>query len=157
MVVKRFKTLPSRKTYTQVSQTPCSCAQEQNGFTIFPSTYRIFQQMSTFAWMCQYSSSTLFTQDKAKLSNVLSQFLYSYSWEQVENFLLSQKFPTSNSQCQCSEQFTGHSLQSAPCRAPATLLVSWESRDMQLLDQQSTLWRWSGLWLGMQSLVFQMS
>lgn len=167
MVVTRFRMLPSRKTPTLVRQTPCSCAQEQNGFTTCPLTYGIFQQMSTFVWMCQYSSSTLFTQDTAKPSrcvvSVPLQLLLGTGRElsAVTALItiishLKHSMPVFRTD-KCSELFTRHSLQSAPCRAPAALLVSWESRDMQLPDQQGTLWRCPGLWIGMQSLVFQMS
>lgn len=128
----RFKSYHKKNTHTLVRQTSCSCAQEQNGFTICPLTYRIFQQMSTFVWMCPYSSSTLFTQDRAKPSRCVvsvplqlllgigKEFSALTALDTLISHLKHSKpvFRTNK----CSELFTSQSLQSAPCRAPAGLL-----------------------------------
>lgn len=108
--------------------------------------------------MCPHSSSTLFTPDRAKLTSCIVCKLCLATLGNGQSFLQSQLFmpqvPNSSTQSYCS----GEVYKTVPAKCPmqscpVVLQVRWESRH-KFRDQQVSLWRWPGEWLGMQSLCF---
>lgn len=113
-------------------QTSCSGAQKWNGFTRCSSICNIFQQISSFVSMCQHSSCTVFTQDRAKPSKcIVCKFclvplqLLLGTGREVSAVavlqVLSSQFKHCKSYC------TEHAYKTVPavCPVQSCLLLSW--------------------------------
>lgn len=108
--------------------------------------------------MCPHSSSALFTPDRAKPTSCIVCRLCSAPLVNGQRVFCSHsssclKFPTPALKAIVQEKFTRWSLQ---CPMQSSLLFSqWDGKaDTRLGDQQISLWRRPGEWLGMQSLQF---